>query len=176
MVQKQQVKHKENDLCFFSLKTKNNVGELLSVLGRLLTVYMSNIAFTCGLDDMILNSTGETQRQKLFAKADIVGFEVAKSFTERNTHTEIMQVLGVQMRRESERAVMDSLMKQKLNPIASEVVSTCLPHNQMKRFPSNNMSLMTVSGAKGTNVNYSQITCLLGQQELEGKRAPIMQR
>lgn len=36
------------------------------------------------------------------------------------------------------------------------------------------MSLMTVSGAKGSNVNLSQISGLLGQQELEGRRVPIM--
>ena len=36
------------------------------------------------------------------------------------------------------------------------------------------MSLMTQSGAKGSNVNMSQITCLLGQQELEGRRVPVM--
>jgi DNA-directed RNA polymerase I subunit RPA1 len=33
---------------------------------------------------------------------------------------------------------------------------------------------MTVSGAKGSQVNASQISCLLGLQELEGKRVPIM--
>merc|ERR1712227_500498 len=38
----------------------------------------------------------------------------------------------------------------------------------------NCMALMTVTGAKGSLVNFSQINCLLGQQELEGKRAPLM--
>jgi len=33
---------------------------------------------------------------------------------------------------------------------------------------------MTISGAKGGTVNFSQISCLLGQQELEGKRPPMM--
>ena len=33
---------------------------------------------------------------------------------------------------------------------------------------------MTLSGAKGSAVNFSQISCLLGQQELEGKRVPRM--
>lgn len=44
----------------------------------------------------------------------------------------------------------------------------------MKLFPDNNFSLMTVSGAKGSQVNFSQVSCLLGQQELEGKRVPRM--
>ncbi len=41
-------------------------------------------------------------------------------------------------------------------------------------FPTNCLSLMTVSGAKGSLVNFSQISCLLGQQELEGRRVPRM--
>src|SRR3989338_884667 len=34
--------------------------------------------------------------------------------------------------------------------------------------------MMTTSGAKGSVVNFSQISCLLGQQVLEGKRVPRM--
>lgn len=34
--------------------------------------------------------------------------------------------------------------------------------------------MMTVSGAKGSNVNAAQISCMLGQQELEGRRVPLM--
>jgi DNA-directed RNA polymerase I subunit RPA1 len=44
----------------------------------------------------------------------------------------------------------------------------------VKQFPKNNLALMTTSGAKGSNVNFSQISSLLGQQELEGKRVPVM--
>jgi DNA-directed RNA polymerase I subunit RPA1 len=33
---------------------------------------------------------------------------------------------------------------------------------------------MTLSGAKGSNVNHSQIACCLGQQTLEGRRVPLM--
>ncbi|MEW5311505.1 MAG: hypothetical protein WDW38_003214 [Sanguina aurantia] len=51
---------------------------------------------------------------------------------------------------------------------------TCLPTGQVKAFPANCLSLMTISGAKGSLVNFSQISCLLGQQELEGRRVPRM--
>ena len=34
----------------------------------------------------------------------------------------------------------------------------------MKPFPKNCLSMMTVTGAKGSQVNFSQISCLLGQQ------------
>jgi DNA-directed RNA polymerase I subunit RPA1 len=36
------------------------------------------------------------------------------------------------------------------------------------------VSMMTLSGAKGSSVNFSQISCLLGQQELEGRRVPSL--
>ena len=36
------------------------------------------------------------------------------------------------------------------------------------------MSAMVLTGAKGGKINRSQIACLLGQQELEGKRVPRM--
>jgi len=45
---------------------------------------------------------------------------------------------------------------------------------QVKPFPRNCLSLMTVSGAKGGPVNFAQISALLGQQELEGRRVPRM--
>jgi hypothetical protein len=52
----------------------------------------------------------------------------------------------------------------------------CIPEGQAKPFPGNSLSLMTVTGAKGSGVNHSQISCLLGQQELEGKRPSPMVR
>lgn len=52
--------------------------------------------------------------------------------------------------------------------------STCLPRGLITKFPSNNLQLMVLSGAKGSMVNTMQISCLLGQIELEGKRPPLM--
>ncbi|KAJ3039738.1 hypothetical protein HK097_002758 [Rhizophlyctis rosea] len=65
-------------------------------------------------------------------------------------------------------------MKSVTNKITSSIISTCIPDHLFKPFPANNMQMMTVSGAKGSNVNVSQISCLLGQQELEGRRVPVM--
>jgi len=61
-----------------------------------------------------------------------------------------------------------------MHQLSSEVVATCLPSGQVKAFPHNCLSLMTVTGAKGSMVNFSQISALLGQQELEGRRPPRM--
>ncbi len=47
---------------------------------------------------------------------------------------------------------------------AKSCAQACLPKGQVKAFPGNCLSLMTISGAKGSLVNFSQISCLLGQQ------------
>ena len=43
-------------------------------------------------------------------------------------------------------------------------LQVCLPGGLVKPFPRNCLSMMTVTGAKGSQVNFSQISCLLGQQ------------
>jgi DNA-directed RNA polymerase I subunit RPA1 len=62
----------------------------------------------------------------------------------------------------------DKFMIGHLGGVTSKIIETCFPFGQLKRFPKNNLALMTISGAKGSQVNFSQISCLLGQQELEG--------
>lgn len=49
-----------------------------------------------------------------------------------------------------------------------------MPNGLITKFPDNNLQLMVLSGAKGSMVNTMQISCLLGQIELEGKRPPLM--
>lgn len=61
-----------------------------------------------------------------------------------------------------------------MHPLSSDVIKACLPGGQVKAFPANCLSTMTITGAKGSLVNFSQISCLLGQQELEGRRVPRM--
>ena len=49
-----------------------------------------------------------------------------------------------------------------------------MPKGLVALFPYNNLQLMVQAGAKGSSVNTMQISCLLGQIELEGKRPPLM--
>jgi hypothetical protein len=46
------------------------------------------------------------------------------------------------------------MMKSTLMPITSKIIEVSIPRNQVKRFPLNNLSLMTVSGAKGKLIDY----------------------
>ena len=56
---------------------------------------------------------------------------------------------------------------------SSDIIKTCLV-GLNKMFPANNFSMMTITGAKGSNVNHSQVSVMLNQQELEGRRVPVM--
>ena len=49
-----------------------------------------------------------------------------------------------------------------------------MPHGLCRQFPRNSLQLMVQSGAKGSSVNCMQISSLLGQIELEGRRPPLM--
>jgi len=69
----------------------------------------------------------------------------------------------------------DNAMRSKMNDATGKDLKTCVRDGLMKRFPQNNISAMVLTGAKGGLVNMTQISCLLGQQELEGRRVPKMQ-
>ena len=60
---------------------------------------------------------------------------------------------------------LDAEYKHHLNEKSSKVIDYALSGFQ-KQFPQNNFSMMTVTGAKGSNVNHSQVAVMLGQQEL----------
>jgi DNA-directed RNA polymerase I subunit RPA1 len=65
-------------------------------------------------------------------------------------------------------------VKTKLNSLTEAITKACMPNGLLRKFPHNHMQTMTLSGAKGSAVNARQISCALGQQELEGRRVPVM--
>ena len=66
------------------------------------------------------------------------------------------------------RIDIDRAYKDKLGPANNMINKACLPKGLIEKFPNNNLQLMVLSGAKGSSVNTMQISCLLGQIELEG--------
>lgn len=52
-------------------------------------------------------------------------------------------------------------------------IRACLPYGLVAIFPQNNLQLLVQSGAKGSTVNTMQMSCALGQIELEGKRPAL---
>lgn len=151
----------------------------LSVLGRLFTNYIMNTAFTCGMDDLRLTSEGNKWRSDILKSSVDTGREAAAEVTNLDKDTsaddaELLKRLEEILRDNNKSGILDAITSSKVNAITSKVVSTCVPAGTMKKFPYNSMQAMALSGAKGSNVNVSQIMCLLGQQALEGRRVPVM--
>ncbi|KAJ3173100.1 hypothetical protein HDU88_004559 [Geranomyces variabilis] len=152
-------------------------GKLLSILGRLFTGYLQMVGFSCRMDDLRLTPAGDKKRRELIDKSKPMGKSAALEYV-KGSHSDGPLALRLKMesvlRVDEKMAGLDSAMKAKTNRVTSEIISSTVPDQLLKPFPRNNMQMMTVSGAKGSNVNVSQISCLLGQQELEGRRVPTM--
>eukprot|EP00891_Asterochloris_glomerata_P002926 jgi/Astpho2/2926/e_gw1.00050.63.1_t len=158
----------------------NVAGRLLSGLSRLFTTFCQHHGFTCGLDDVVLVPAAEQERAAILARAEARAMTASADFAGIGADEEALQ--------EYSQAVPSCLQAQGALPTLLSVscltasvltssascLQACLPGGMAKPFPHNCMSLMTVSGAKGSIVNFSQISCLLGQQELEGRRTPRM--
>lgn len=154
-------------------------GRLLSVLGRLFTKYVMSIALTCGMDDLRLTQDGNKWRRTTLEENVEVGLKAAIEVTNLPSDTkkddpELLKRLEEILRDDSKLAILDAITQSKVNAVTSSVVGQCIPEGTEKRFPQNNMQSMALSGAKGSNVNVSQIMCMLGQQALEGRRVPVM--
>jgi len=129
------------------------------------------------MDDIILTQTGDGNRRKILGQAKDLGHSVSSTFVGLSPKAEkaaLISKLRKVIRDDKELGKLDNAMKSDTNKLTTAVLDSCLPHALQRKFPANHMSLMTQSGAKGSNVNLSQITCLLGQQELEGRRVPVM--
>ncbi|KAJ3328931.1 hypothetical protein HDU76_009008 [Blyttiomyces sp. JEL0837] len=162
-------------------------GKLLSIFGRLFTAYLQMVGFSCCMDDLLLTDEGNKARKELIAKSTTIGREASMEYVglqplegkKKKEDIELEEALlksrleGV-LRVDDRMAGLDSAMKTRTNKITSEIIAATVPGTLYKPFPRNNMQVMTVSGAKGSGVNVSQISCLLGQQELEGRRVPTM--
>lgn len=156
-----------------------SAGALLSVLGRLFTRYVTSIGLTCGMDDLHLTAEGDKWRRDILDTAAEVGRKAAAEVTNLDSDVsesdpEFKKRLEEILRDDGKLAILDAITQSKVNAVASSVVSKCIPDGTEKRFPVNAMQSMALSGAKGSNVNVSQIMCLLGQQALEGRRVPVM--
>lgn len=152
-------------------------GKLLSILGRVFTKFLHMRAFTCGMDDLLLTPEGNKARREKLNGAAQVGLEVATKYVGLDESTFSKGELKRRLEgvlREDKQGGLDLLTNSQTKNFTSDVISTCLPRHLVKPFPKNHMQTMTISGAKGSDVNSSQISCLLGQQTLEGKRVPVM--
>ncbi|KAI9310913.1 hypothetical protein BX666DRAFT_2032405 [Dichotomocladium elegans] len=158
--------------------------KILSIFGRLFTKFVQSHGFTCRMDDLILTEEGDKWRRDILeggkglgleAHLEFLGLtETAKTASKEALQKEFTLRMAEVARDDDKLAGLDNAMKNKVNKLTSMITSKCLPDGLVRKFPDNDMQMMTVSGAKGSNVNAAQISCMLGQQELEGRRVPLM--
>ncbi|KAG9448436.1 hypothetical protein H6P81_008401 [Aristolochia fimbriata] len=158
----------------------NTAGVLLSIFSRLFTVFLQIYGFTCGIDDLLIQQKADCRRAKKLEESRQIGEQVHSQFVGSKVgvldpvklQTEVEKV--IRSNGESATANLDRMMSSSLNRLTSEVNKSLFPNELCKPFPRNCLSLMTSTGAKGSLVNFTQISSNLGQQELEGKRVPRM--
>lgn len=154
-------------------------GKLMSILGRLLTRFLNERAWTCGMDDLYLTSEGDKARRKEIGKSNQLGHEISARYVSLDTGVRVeddqllARLEGV-LRSDEQLNGLDQMYNAGTKQITEAITKACLPAGLRKPFPRNQMQAMTISGAKGSNVNANLISCNLGQQVLEGRRVPTM--
>lgn len=163
--------------------------DFLSAMSRLCVFFMRSHGHTTGVDDLLLQERGESQRRRILTKCiqevgvdvtNSVYAEMSKGDTQRGGVAKslsdarlLVQDMICRDGKEAEDRL-DTAMKSALNKVSSSVMKECVPAALKKAFPKNGFALMTNTGAKGAAVNSAQISCLLGSTVLEGKRVPRM--
>ncbi|KAL0915444.1 hypothetical protein M5K25_015862 [Dendrobium thyrsiflorum] len=156
-------------------------GQLLAVFSRLFTFFLQMHGFTCGVDDLLVFRDSDMKRERILENSERYSEDVHSRFTAAATNDfedplKLLRETEKVVRRNGESATtrLDRMMSNALNALTSEVNNVLFPGGLQKPFQNNCLSLMTLTGAKGGLVNMTQISSLLGQQELEGKRVPRM--
>ncbi len=170
---------------------------LLNCFGRLFTGFLQMYSMhSCRMEDLVLTAKANEARAVLVAKAYNEGMRAAKAWAdsdggktaihdsnlsakplkpvEHAATCKKIQVLLSGKEGANNASALDSYMMSKINPLASTIIKTCLPDGLAVPFPKNTFALMVTTGAKGSIVNQSQVSCGLGQQALEGRRVPRM--
>ncbi|KAF5140752.1 dna-directed rna polymerase subunit alpha [Vairimorpha ceranae] len=139
--------------------------DLLTYFGRVVNRYLFNFGFTVRIDDLLLDSFADSSRNDIIKAGNENAKIKQKIYMKDNPDYYINS---------NKTAHLDSIIREEMNNVTTQIVNTCVPLGQLKKFPNNNMGLVIITGAKGSIVNLSQISGSLGQQELEGKRVSYM--
>lgn len=164
--------------CMYELYGGQVSSHLLSSFAKLFTAFLQIEGFTLGVEDILVVKKADKERLKHIKALKKVGSEVAAKALDLPEDTaveELKEKIGFAYRKDPKfRGLLDHQYKKCLDTYTNNINKACLPSGLLQLFPDNNLQLMVQSGAKGSTVNTMQISCLLGQIELEGKRPPIM--
>ncbi|KFP68973.1 DNA-directed RNA polymerase I subunit RPA1, partial [Cariama cristata] len=166
--------------CCYEIYGGETSGKVLTCLGRLFTAYLQLYrGFTMGIEDILVKPEADHKRQKIIEKSSQCGIEAVRAALNLPETASCEEAQGKWQdahlcKDQRDFNMVDLKFKEEVNNYNNEVNKVCMPLGLYRRFPENNLQLMVQSGAKGSTVNTMQISCLLGQIELEGRRPPLM--
>ncbi|XP_017039260.1 DNA-directed RNA polymerase I subunit RPA1 [Drosophila ficusphila] len=164
--------------CMYELYGGEVSTRLLTAFTKVFTFFLQLEGFTLGVKDILVSSEADRKRRKIIRECRNVGNSAVSSaleLEEEPEHDELVEKMEEAYVKDPKfRVLLDRKYKSILDGYTNDINKTCLPGGLITKFPSNNLQLMVLSGAKGSMVNTMQISCLLGQIELEGKRPPLM--
>ncbi|XP_056626087.1 DNA-directed RNA polymerase I subunit RPA1 [Triplophysa dalaica] len=166
--------------CCYELYGGGTSGKLLSCLARLFTAYLQLYrGFTLGVEDILVKKRANKQRRKIIKESVTCGSKALRAAFNLPESAPVDEArerwqdahLNTDQR---DFNMVDLKFKEEVNQVNNNINKVCMPAGLHRSFPENNLQLMVQSGAKGSTVNTMQISCLLGQIELEGRRPPLM--
>lgn len=164
--------------CMYELYGGDSSSALLSSFSKVFTFYLQWIGFTLGVKDILVVDEANKKRDDYICLVKQVGKIAAAKATDLPIDVDeniLKDTIGEMMVKDPKfRANLDRQYKNLLDSHTNRINTACLSEGLLEKFPYNNLQLMVQSGAKGSTVNTMQISCLLGQIELEGKRPPLM--
>lgn len=164
--------------CIYELYGPTYSTRLLSSFARLFTYFLQWEGFTLGPKDILVLPDADKQRTQIIEDSRKIGNATAATalnLPENIQFDELKEKMTDAFHSDPKfRTIMDRQFKSALDQFTNNINRCCIPTGLITKFPENNLQLMVQSGAKGSAVNAMQISCLLGQIELEGKRPPLM--
>ncbi|CAG9831713.1 unnamed protein product [Diabrotica balteata] len=164
--------------CVYELYGGTYATRLLSSLAKLFMRFLQQEGFTLGVHDILTVERADVRRRQIIKDCRQIGKEAVTKALDVPLDTPDAEVVEIIEKLSAVdpkiRATIDRSYKSSMDIFTNEINRTCLPAGLVCKFPENNLQLMVQSGAKGSTVNTMQISCLLGQIELEGKRPPVM--
>ncbi|CAO1406865.1 unnamed protein product [Diamesa tonsa] len=164
--------------CMYELYGGEISTQLLTSFAKVFTIFLQWEGFTLGVHDILVLTKADEKRDKIVIDSRAVGNMATKQALDLPDDTsfeEMIEKMDEAYTKDPKfRAVLDRKYKTTMDGFTNDINKTCLPAGLLCKFPENNLQLMVMSGAKGSTVNTMQISCLLGQIELEGKRPPLM--
>ncbi|KAL7976983.1 hypothetical protein Chor_008932 [Crotalus horridus] len=155
-------------------------GKLLTALARIFTAYLQFYrGFTMGVEDILVKYKADQKRCNVIKESTNCGIKAVRAafnLSQTSSCEELRSKWQDAHLQKDQRDfnMIDLKFKEEVNCCSNEINKVCMPLGLHRSFPDNNLQLMVQSGAKGSTVNTMQISCLLGQIELEGRRPPLM--